>query len=225
MIIGLFAKWPVLGRETIPVKSEQMNGVIPGTAVSADILTGKPIGSLPEKTVYLWEGQYIYASGEISHGELGFLRDAYNEMTAALRRLVWIIGCFFLFLGMRIVSAWALRRINSLAEAMHLGMMIAFCGGVAAELQKCRAAAGCCKGCENGSCGGHCAGGENCSECTCNAGNGNGTGDENGACHDAADEGYSCNGTDDESSSGGNADNGDSTRKSTAAGENNHSAK
>lgn len=31
MIIGLFAKWPVLGRETIPVKAEQMNGVISGT--------------------------------------------------------------------------------------------------------------------------------------------------------------------------------------------------
>ena len=87
MIIGLFAKWPVLGRETIPVKAEQMNGVISGTAVSTDILTGKPIGSLSEKTAYFWEGQYIYASGEISHGELGFLRDAYNEMTATLRRL------------------------------------------------------------------------------------------------------------------------------------------
>lgn len=72
MIIGLFAKWPVLGRETIPVKAEQMNGVISGTAASTDILTGKPIGSLSEKTAYLWEGQYIYASGEISHGELGF---------------------------------------------------------------------------------------------------------------------------------------------------------
>ena len=48
MIIGLFAKWPVLGRETIPVKAEQMNGVISGTAVSTDILTGKPIGSLSE---------------------------------------------------------------------------------------------------------------------------------------------------------------------------------
>lgn len=163
MIIGLFAKWPVLGRETIPVKAEQMNGVISGTAVSTDILTGKPIGSLSEKTAYFWEGQYIYASGEISHGELGFLRDAYNEMTATLRRLVWIIGCFFLFLGMRIVSAWALQRIESLTKIMHLGMMMAFCGGAAAELQKCRAAAGCCKGCENGSCGGHCAGGENCS--------------------------------------------------------------
>lgn len=145
MIIGLFAKWPVLGRETIPVKAEQMNGVISGTAVSTDILTGKPIGSLSEKTAYFWEGQYIYASGEISHGELGFLRDAYNEMTATLRRLVWIIGCFFLFLGMRIVSAWALQRIESLTKIMHLGMMMAFCGGAAAELQKCRAAAGAAK--------------------------------------------------------------------------------
>lgn len=225
MIIGLFAKWPVLGRETIPVKAEQMNGVISGTAASTDILTGKPIGSLSEKTAYLWEGQYIYASGEISHGELGFLRDAYNEMTATLRRLVWIIGCFFLFLGMRIVSAWALQRIESLTEIMHLGMMMAFCGGAAAELQKCRAAAGCCKGCENGSCGGHCAGGENCSGCTCNAGNENGTGDENGVCRDAADEGCSHNDTDDESSSSGNADHEDSTRKITAAGENNRPAK
>lgn len=69
-------------------------------------------------------------------------------MTATLRRLVWIIGCFFLFLGMRIVSAWALQRIESLTKIMHLGMMMAFCGGAAAELQKCRAAAGCCKGCE-----------------------------------------------------------------------------
>lgn len=56
----------------------------------------------------------------------GFLRDAYNEMTATLRRLVWIIGCFFLFLGMRIVSAWALQRIESLTKIMHLGMMMAF---------------------------------------------------------------------------------------------------
>ena len=225
MIIGLFAKWPVLGRETIPVKAEQMNGVISGTAVSTDILTGKPIGSLSEKTAYFWEGQYIYASGEISHGELGFLRDAYNEMTATLRRLVWIIGCFFLFLGMRIVSAWALQRIESLTKIMHLGMMMAFCGGAAAELQKCRAAAGCCKGCENGSCGGHCAGGENCSGCTCNAGNENGTGDGNGVCRDAADEGCSHNDTDDESSSSGNADYEDSPRKITAAGENNRPAK
>lgn len=146
-------------------------------------------------------------------------------MTATLRRLVWIIGCFFLFLGMRIVSAWALQRIESLTKIMHLGMMMAFCGGAAAELQKCRAAAGCCKGCENGSCGGHCAGGENCSGCTCNAGNENGTGDGNGVCRDAADEGCSHNDTDDESSSSGNADYEDSPRKITAAGENNRPAK
>ena len=46
-----------------------------------------------------------------------------------------------------------------------------------------------------------------------------------GVCRDAADEGCSHNDTDDESSSSGNADHEDSTRKITAAGENNRPAK
>lgn len=133
-------------------------------------------------------------------------------MTATLRRLVWIIGCFFLFLGMRIVSAWALQRIESLTKIMHLGMMMAFCGGAAAELQNAGRRQDAAKAVKR-FLRRTLRRGENCSGCTCNAGNENGTGDENGVCRDAADEGCSHNDTDDESSSSGKADHEDSTRK------------